>query len=252
MTETQIRKIDLAHFSMLHSLTEEQSLKDAAKIFGRGYMWITGTEGGSDPLQRVLRVAAWNAGYTFHVYKANWICIKRDLITRHSLKKGAVTVVSNDQVHGHGHDLNVAWVQFDNPRLGHVTVLCSHYATKGRPGENKAHTINVDENRTLAHKIGDMGETYGKGSSLVFYGGDQNIVDKHTDTFFGEGFTSSWDELDKYENTGHGNIDVIASFNKDGRVEAKSVRALDDKEMHMFTDHFPVEASFNVKLLPAG
>jgi hypothetical protein len=72
--------------------------------------------------------------------------------------------------------------------------------------------------------------------------------DRKTDTFFVAPMTSAWDELDKYENTGHGPIDVIASYDHDGRVKAKYIRALDDKEFSLHTDHFLIEAGFDVRL----
>lgn len=70
------------------------------------------------------------------------------------------------------------------------------------------------------------------------------------DTFFGQPLTSAWDELNRHESTGHGNIDVIASYNKDGRVKALDIVALDDKEFFLHTDHFLVEATFQVDPLP--
>src|SRR5690349_17707589 len=125
--------VDVAHFSMLYQLNEKQALHDAKKIFSKNYEWITGTEAGEDPLKRVLRVAAHNAGYTFFVFKSNWVAIRKDLIAPTTYKRGGITVLDNDLTVGPGHDLNICWASFHNEGLGDVTVMSSHYATKGRP-----------------------------------------------------------------------------------------------------------------------
>lgn len=241
--------VDTAQFSMLYALNEKQALHDAAKIFRRKYEWMTGTEAGEDPLKRVLRVAAHNAGYTFHVYKSNWVAIRKDLILPGSWQKGAITVLDNDKVIGPGHDLNIVWDSFRHDGLGDVTVMSSHYATKGRPSGKGIFLRNLGANRTLAHEIGDLADEKGAGNKLFFGGVDSNIIDKADDIFFGEKLTTTWDELGKYEGTGHDNIDAVFSYNPDGRVKAKYVRALDDREQFMFSDHFPVESGFEVKLL---
>lgn len=244
--------VDIAHFSMQFSDTKLQQNRDAAKVFARGYDWITGTEAGRrGTLLDVLRIAASRSGYTFHVYKSNWLAVRKDRISKGTYDKGGETVVDNDKTVGNGSDSNVAWVQFFDKELNRtVTVLCSHYPRRGRPNASPAQSVNLKHNKTLARAIGDIAEKEGVGKAVVFYGGDQNISDRHEDTFFGEPLTSAWDELGKYENTGHGNIDVIASLDSDGQVEATYVRALDDEELFMFADHFPVEAGYRIRARP--
>ena len=46
-------------------------------------------------------------------------------------------------------------------------------------------------------------------------------------------------------------LDVIASYDKDGRVVALDIDAFTDKEMFLHTDHFAVLAVYAVKLKPA-
>lgn len=242
--------LDLAHFSLQYSDSTKQKAADAAKIFSRNYDAITGTESGELDTQRVMRVASFNAGYTFFVRRSNWVSIRKDLIKPGTYKTGHEAFVDNRDVVGHGHDLHVTWAQCEIERVGKVSFLASHYARYGRPNARSAeYRQNVEANRELARGIGGLAEQLGAGKALAFYGGDQNIVDRDVDTFFGEPLTSAWDELGKYENTGHGNIDVMASFDHDGRVKAKYIRALDDKELNLFTDHFALEAGFEVKLL---
>jgi hypothetical protein len=102
----------------------------------------------------------------------------------------------------------------------------------------------------LAQAIGALAEEKGAGNALVFYGGDQNIVDRTYDTFLGQAdLTSCWDELQRWENTGHGNIDVIASYDRDGRVRCLKATVLDDTEFPLFTDHWYVEAIYGIGAL---
>lgn len=253
MKVTDIRDtmvLDLAHYSMQFSDTTKQKRHDALEIFSHNYDAITGTESGEANTRRELRVAAHNAGYTYHVNRSNWVSIKKSLIKPKSYRKGHEVFVDNDKVIGPGHDLHVTWAGCYIPRIGRVSFLSSHYATRGRPVKDPEFSKNLGANKILARGIGDMAAKLGAGNALVFYGGDQNIIDKDHDTFFGENLTTAWDELKKYQNTGHGNIDVIASYDRDKRVKAKYIRALSDKKQFMYTDHFPVEAGFEIRLLP--
>jgi hypothetical protein len=242
------RRVHLAHFSMLYAVNPKQAIADANTVFTRNYDWITGTEAGQDPVKGALAAAAKKHGYTFHAYKSNWVAVRKDNIVKGSYREGTRTLVDNDQVAGKGHDPNVAWVRFRHPELGVIKVMCSHYPTKGRPDGKGIYRRNLKWTRALAKLIGKIARKIGKGPALVFYGGDQNIVDRRNDTFFKEPLTSAWDELNKYENTGHGNIDVIASFDYDEETKAVYIRALDDRELKMFSDHYAVEAGYDVTL----
>lgn len=243
----ETHRLDLAHFSLQFSDTPAQQKADVAKIFTRGYEWVTGTEAGQEPLKGMLAAAAEDAGYKFHAYKSNWIAVRRTSIQKGTYKTGGDTIIENDLVAGRGHDTNIVWVRFEHPELGEITVLCSHYPTMGRPEGPPEKRVNLWANQKLAAAIGDKAREAGKGSALVFYGGDQNINDAIHDTFFGQPLTSAQDELGKHERTHWAQIDVIASYDRDGRVEAKYVRALDDSELTMHTDHHPVEAGFLVR-----
>lgn len=247
---TTVIPVHVAHYSMQYSDTAPQMRSDAIKIFTRGYDWITGTEAGEAPLKGILIGAAELHGYTFFSYKSNWIAVKKSFMVKGSYSATGETVFNNDFVVGPGHDLNVVRVHFKHPTLGKITILGSHYATKGKPdGKTPLERRNLTPNKVLAKAIGRLTEKFGAGRALVFYGGDQNIVDRDNDTFFGFPLTSAWDELNHYENTGHGNIDVIASYDRDARVAAQYIRALDDRELPMNTDHFPVEAGFLIRTL---
>lgn len=246
----EVMRFDLAHYSMQFSDTPEQQAQDVRKMFQQNYHGITGTEAGQLPMQRALRALAFEFRYALHIYKSNFVAINKDLISRGEVHKFGETFVDNDETVGRGHDLNVVGMTVETDGIGTWSLMGSHYSTNGTPAAvDPARRVNIEANKKLARGIGNLAKELGAGADLVFYGGDQNIVDRDADTFFGEDLTSVWDELGKYENTGHGNIDVIASYDKDKRVEAKYIRALTDKEQFMHTDHFPVEAGFNVRLL---
>lgn len=242
--------LDLAHFSMLYSNTAAQWQRNAEKIFTRGYDWVTGTEAGENPGKAALAAAAESHGYHFVQFKSNWIAVRKSIVAPGTYRTSTRTVVENDLVVGPGHDVNIVGAHFTHPSLGKINVLASHYPTKGKPdGKTPVERRNLQWTKKIAHAIGDLTVELGEGKSLVFYGGDQNIVDRYNDTFFGEPLTSAWDELKRWENTGHGNIDVIASYDRDTRVRATYVRALDDRELPFYSDHFPVEAGYKVRAL---
>lgn len=240
--------LNLAHVSMLHSVTQKQAEHDADKIFKRDYDWVTGTEAGQDPVLSVLRDTADEFDYKFHAYKSNWIAVKKSIITKGSYNKGGKTVVENDDYVGRGHDLNVVFTQFHMAELGDIAVAASHYATKGRPVQGE-YGINAEDNRKVAQEIGRMALEFGAGKALFFYGGDQNIPDNQFDTFFDQPLTSIQDQLKKWPGTGHGPIDVIASADGDRRVKPVYIRALNDSVRFMHTDHFVVEAGYRVRAL---
>lgn len=242
-------RVPVAHVSMQFSDSAQQKRSDAERIFERqerrGAWWVTGTEAGEDELRAALAGAAKRHGYRFHVARSNWVAVALDRIERRSWRAGVEVFVESFEGRGQHSDRGVTWASFREEHVGRLTIGSGHYLTKGRPGA--PFSPNVDENRTIARGLGEWAERHGAGKGLVFYAGDQNIVDRTHDTFFGEPLTSSWDELGKWENTGHGNIDVLASFDRDGRVKARRVAALDDSEFALATDHFLVEGVFDVK-----
>lgn len=250
---------------------QEQDIKDLfARAKRRGVWFITGTEAGpgAEPTGELLLSAGGAAGY--HVWVPSerkrgagsatdsWVAVDSDRIKKGSWDKGYEPAIPGSKALYEEAGVNaefpkwgpkgVVWVSFENEDIGRVGVAAAHYLTKGRSrkGQPIKGVDHYEWNKVLAAEIGDWAREHGKGKALAFYGGDQNIVDRTDDTFFGQPLTSAWDELNKYENTGHGNIDVIASYDRDGRVEAKAVRALDDKEFFQHSDHFVVEAEFKV------
>lgn len=243
------------HASMQFSDSDRAKARDVGLIFDRAVerkvAWITGTEAGAGagPLRGLLKDGAEEHGYRFaHALRQDsWIAVDKALIDGGWDEHYEEVIGGKAKSHT---AKGVMAVGFDNDELGRINVIACHYLTKGRPGAKSAeYRQHVPENTALARAIGDYAKQVGRGTALVFYGGDQNIVDRTDDTFMGEPLTSAWDELKKWENTGHGNIDVIASYDHDGRVKAAYCRALDDSEFALATDHFVVEAGFDVQPL---
>ena len=98
--------------------------------------------------------------------------------------------------------------------------------------------------------LGELAEDKGACRKLFFYGGDQNIPDRELDTFFGAPLTSCWDELGKYPPTlgKRSTIDVIASYDRDGRVSFVNAHSYADRELLLATDHNLVEAEIKIIL----
>lgn len=261
------------HASLQFSDTPAQQQQDIRDLFNRakkrGVWFITGTEAGpgAEPTGKLLLSIGKETGY--HVFVPSeqkgagsatdcWVAVDSSRIKSGTWKTGYEPVIPGSKALYKEAGINaelprwgpkgVVWVSFENEDIGETSVGAAHYLTKGRTPKNQP-IKGIDHyewNRKLAVAIGDWARKHGKGKALAFYGGDQNINDRTDDTFFGQPLTSAWDELNRYENTGHGVIDVIASYDADGRVEAKAVRALDDKEFFQHSDHFVVEAEYRV------
>lgn len=245
-------RLRMAHISMQFSDTDRQMKQDVRRLFDRAeekeWAWFTGTEAGGQkakPLPRLLADEAKRKGYKFHLSRSCWVAVHQGIVKRGSWDDGYVPVIESHEGVSPHTDRGIAWGSFTHRDLGDIAVGAGHYLTKGRkPGDP-----HYQLNQRYARAIGDWAREKGRGPALVFYHGDQNIVDRTSDTFFGQPLTSAWDALKRYENTGHGNIDVIAQYDKDARTQFTRVRALDDSEFPLHTDHFLVEATARVKTL---
>lgn len=238
-------KLHFQHTPMQFSDTEKQMRADVEKIFSRGKQHLSGTESGADnALFDLVKEAAEKYGYRLHLSRSTWVAVKKNLIAEGSrVQTGFVPVIESYEGAGKHSDRGIVWLTYRHKTLGKITIGCAHYLTNGRrPGDP-----NYVLNRRLAEAIGVWAVEKGKGKALVFYSGDQNIVDRTEDTFFGSPLTSAWDEIGKWENTGHGNIDIVASFDEDRRVKAVSITARDDEEFPLHTDHFLVDAVYKVR-----
>jgi hypothetical protein len=245
-------RLDVAHSSGQFSDTQPQQTADAKRLAARaekrGWRWLTGTEAGPQSvLGKALATVDQDHGLRFRKGRAGdvWVCHRRDLFEG-PVEEEWYKVV--DGVAGRFADRGVLRVTGHSPLVqSDLTVLVSHYLTEGRPGGDAAHRRFLRDNTRIAAKVGEVGREFGRGTDLCFYGGDQNIPDREFDTFLGAPFTSLADELGDWQDTGHGSIDVIASYNGDGRVRGASFDVLDDSEFALASDHFLCEGSFEVR-----
>ena len=265
-------KVRTAHISLQFSDTDRQTTSDVEKLFkrgeDRGWAWLTGTEAGpgaGNTGEELIRVARdygfrpWVPSQTERGIKRFtdcWVAVNKDFVDG-GWRQGYRHVLSGSDHYRDSIKMppgkrwgpkGVVHVGFDNDKLGRLNVGVAHYLTDARHPGSPYWKLN----KLLAEAIGDWAREAGHGSDLAFYAGDQNMADDKNsqpqgDTFFGQPLTSAWDELKKWEGTGHGNIDVIASYNRDRRVKALKVKALSDKEFHLHTDHFLVEATYKIK-----
>jgi len=241
------QRLHLMQSSMLYSLSLKKKEEDLEVIFARAarraVAAVGGTEYPDDASRALLKKVAGSYGYrVFHNDGRDdvWLAIEKDFI------KGKATtewdlVVGMDEGYGKKGPRGLLQVHLEDSEIGPVTLAEAHLLTRGQMREK------TGLNDRFTQVIGRAARKNGAGKRLFFYMGDQNIIDRTNDTFLGAPLTSSWDELEKWENTGHGNIDVIASYDKDGRVSAAYCRALDDGELHLHGDHFLVESGFDVK-----
>jgi GH25 family lysozyme M1 (1,4-beta-N-acetylmuramidase) len=240
--------LKVGHFSLQYKDTKAQKSHDADKVFALDLDLVTGTEAGQRELRVELREAARREGYFIHFGRGDaWVAVKKDLV-KGPIETGDEWVMSSKEGVGKHSHRTVPWISFDTDKLGRITLASGHYLTKGRRPGDPNYLLNV----RYARIIGDLADRKSAGNALFFYGGDQNIVDRTDDTFFGEGLTSLQDELKQWEGTGHGNIDVFATVDRDGRVTAISVEVLRDSEFPLFTDHFGVRGRVKVEHLRAA
>jgi len=243
-------RVKTAHISLQVQDTEAQRIHDINKVFAREAKvkaaWITGTEAWpkDSPSFRAIEAACKKYGYRlwFHPSQDSWVAVREDLI--HSGWDTYYKKVLNGKA-GQYTQKGVLAVSFFNRQLGHVTVMACHMQTKGR----KKGDLRYSQNVLLNDAIRKFAKEKGAGAWLIFYGGDQNIVDRVQDTFMGGPFRSVWDRLKKYPSTGHDNIDVIASSPGDVRVKPVWANAFGDKSFSLYGDHYLVEAWFDIRTL---
>lgn len=264
---------------MQFSDTSKQHEHDVEAIFARAekvnYAWLTGTEAGpgSGLLTNLLQNIGPKHGFRMWVPSAHhgeagqftdaWVAVNEKFIDGRSWHTGyKLAIEGSGEIYKKAgvHEEFPKWgprglvhVQFENDKLGQINVASAHYLTHARdPEHSTIHGINHWKlNEHLADTITDWGKDVGRGKSLAFYAGDQNMADQHNDqpqgdTFFGGPFTSTADELKDWQNTGHGPIDVMASYNPDRRVTALKFNVLDDKEFFLNTDHFFCESIYDI------
>lgn len=240
------------HSSLQFSDSPAQQEADVKRLFeqGNSFPIKTGTESGDDnALHDLVEFYAKKFDHLLAARQGNWVAVDRAIIQKRSQRRGHVFVVDNARLVGHQRDREFPWIQFTHakPGVGRLAVAGFHYSTAGRLPNNP----NWDTNKLYAESIAEWMQEFAKGHNIALGAGDFNMIDsmRNQDWAFGNGFTSLADELGRYYNTGHGPIDGLVSFDADKRVKAKKLVVLDDKELHMHTDHFVVRGTWSIRHL---
>lgn len=233
-----VRRFRIGHFSMEYKDTDAQHTHDIQKIFGLGLDWLTGTEAGagSGNMTAELQRVSSMRGYHFYRRHGEWIAVKKSL--GRLVSTGTVPVLPG--VKGKYGPREIPWMKLDIPNIGIVTIGASHFLTSKREGSEAL-------NDKFQAAVTRWAQVHGAGADLVFWGADTNMIDETANV--APGLVTCWDELKKWPNTGHGNIDVIARGRRDGRVKFVKAQALRDSGFFLHGDHFGVRAAVDIELL---
>lgn len=246
------------HTSLQFSDSPKQQEHDVTKIFVEGtkYPIKTGTEagpvdtgkggGGKNNRELILEFAE-RFNHAVNFGGDSWVAVDKAIIHPRTLEKGDLFLVSNDKMVGHGSDRIMPWLAFDHidPRVGRIYQGAVHYPTKGALKGSPNYAINVE----CSVKIGQWLSMVAAGKNLGFVNGDFNMNDHILDVALGQNFTTMADELHRHQNTGHGPIDGMCSYDKDGRVSARRFNVLDDSEFRLFSDHYACRGTWEIEPL---
>lgn len=264
MTRTDTARLRIAVAPMQFSDSDREHKRDAARVFARAsdqrYAAVIGTEAsvGAGNLPEYLEDEAHEHGYRWHRRHGTWLAVAKRLGPE--VDRGYVKVIGS---HTQERDTfskydprGILWLTVDASRqgIGELTIGGSHFLTKGRrPQDSPAGPANHHRlNNELSAAVGEWADHHGRGSGLVLWGADTNRLDVAGDVFDGLApMTTVWDELEKWPNTGHGNIDVVARHDRDRRLKFVKGRSLDDRAYPLATDHYLTEAEVEVRLLEA-
>lgn len=247
-------KLRFAHCSLQFSDTTPEMKHDVELLFSRGYDVVTGTEAGhgSGDLQGLLETGAEKHGYYFSKTTRydTWVLVKKSLVSG-DFKMGAEFALWRSSktpgAVGRWGDKGVVWATWDmGPTYGKFAFAAVHYLTwRGTGTKELKNSTDLKYAKAIAKwALAQPDEV------SVFVGGDFNRKDKGDDWFRGVApFASCWDDLKVWPNTGHGNIDGIARHKADARVRCTGARVLDDGDLFLNTDHFLVEADYEVRAI---
>lgn len=240
-TEIMVRA---RHMSMQFSDTLAERKADAEVVFkdaaAEGQWWVTGTEALESDTRRVLKAAAVKNGFTIYFGNGTdaWAAINNKFAKKGSISgwTGPVIVKGRAKVYA---AKKVVRVDFENPDIGKVSVYPAHAVKKDEPANQKK----------LMDAIGKDAQRSAAGLRLAFMGADGNVQDAKLDPAYGNGFISCWDDKKDYPSTGHGTIDYIFRWKKDGRVRFYNAVSRNDKKKPRHSDHFEISAAYAVTKL---
>lgn len=270
-------RVRVAHLSLQFSDSDAEHTHDLEKLFDRAnerkYGWITGTEAGpgSGNMSKQLVTIGREHGYRMYVPAAKkgpgwasdgWIAVRESLI-KSGWKASYEPVIPGSQelykAEGVDEDLLPRWgprglakVSFKSlPQLGEINIAATHHLTQGQKNgpESVIHGVDHFEwNRKLDQELGKWMHEVATGSSLAFAAMDRNASDRRS-TIEIPGGTTLADELKAWQNSGHGDIDWIVSYNKDGRVTGVRFVVYNDRQFHLFGDHHLLEGLYSIEAL---
>jgi hypothetical protein len=248
------RTLKFAHISLQFRDTPAQHTKEIRAVFSRGYDVITGTEAGrgANNTSKEIRRIGGLKGYAVSLVDRydTWVAVKKSLMDGGPKIGAEFALARSSKYHpappGRWGDKGIVWLSWNMKDLGTITVGAVHFLTHRSTGP----ALKNKTDATYSAAIQKWADVHGKGPRLAFICGDFNRVDRNNDIFAGKAnFHTCWDDLKKWPNTGHGNIDAIARYRPDTRVKCVGARVLDDSKLNLATDHFLVEATYEIALL---
>ena len=245
---SKTKRLKIVQASLQFDVSDEQFVNDFRKILTLKPHILFGTESGDRDRKQAIEMLCENAGYRVFLPAATdaWIAVRSKLIG-HGWSAGYRELWGTGQQMGDPHHYDakgLTLVQFDHPALGHVVLSEVHYMRTAVTPDKAKH---IAVNKKLAVAMSNALHTTASGTNAVgFVGLDSNMIDEHSDVFFGLPLTTCWDELKRYPDTGHGNIDAVASCDWHKRVKCVSAEVLDDKEFFLHQDHYIVVAYYDV------
>jgi hypothetical protein len=242
--------VRIQHTSLQFSDSKAQHVHDVNKIFTRAVdrsIWAcSGTEAGGgdnhDLRDALIRSAHVHDFFLNSNPNGEWVALNKRFLTNFDQGFAGPFVPAEGGKGGHS-ARGVVWAS-GKALHGHLGRLCfgsCHYLT------DRSEEKNNQTNLAIVKGIGAWGRTHGKGSGVVFIGADANTNDRTQDVFMGRPFTTIADELKKWPATHGANvIDVIASYDHDGRVVARAYQVYSDKEFSLYTDHNLLHAVYEI------
>lgn len=251
MASVQLR---VQHNSLQFSDPRPQQRHDVKKIFETGgrFPIKTGTEaslGKGNDNREFLKEFAEKFDHVINFGSDCWVAVDKTIIHPKSVEMGDLFLADARTMKTPGGDRVMPWIGFDHvdERVGRIYQGAVHYPLKGAKKGSPNYMVNTMS--TL--KIGEWLAKVAAGRNIGFVNGDFNMNDRILDVALGQKFTSMADELNRHQNTGHGPIDGICSYDRDGRVSPRWFNVLDDEEFHLYSDHYTCRGSWDINVREA-
>lgn len=242
-------RVRAAQVALQHGDPRREKKHDIKALFERAQKrklwWLGGTEAGQPDTQELLHDYADEYDYRLFISHSLWVAVSRDVMLAQTWEQHWTKVVDAGEGVGDHFELGIASVHWESKELGLFNVGETHWIRRGRTPGQTPHAQNYKINQRLAEACNDWGREHGRGSSLAVIQGDLNVL-VTKDPFQGGPWSIFADEVGHHESTGHGEIDVMAKYRNDRRMEVVGWKVFNDREMPLFTDHFYCEADMDI------